>query len=367
MNEQTGFREFLAIVLFTITLRATDMTPAILLPNSNTALWLLPIIWALVITLPLSLLFSLFKQYPQTNLMDLCYQLLGRYGGALAGCLLLSFVLFITVLHSRSYVDILSTLYFEKTPIIAIYVVLLGSSYFIASKGLEIIGRTAWIFLPYVKVMLFLVVVLVWKDLNVDRIFPLSGPGIQPLVMSGASYTFVFGELVLFTLLLPCVKGFQNFKNASWLGLGIVMVELSIFFAAFIMLFDYASAGHLIYPYHQLARVIHIGRFITNMEAFFLLFWTIGSLLRFSIYLYLVTVLLAQTLRLKEYKPLLLPVSTFVILVGIIPENAASIIAVARDDLMLPFVFTTIIVGIPVLLWVVSKGKGKGEAKSCDM
>ncbi len=365
MNEQTGIREFLAIILFTITLRATDMTPAILLPLGQTALWLFPLIWAGVITIPLVILFSLFKRNPNQNLMDLSYQLLGRIGGTIVGCLLLLFVSFITIIHSRSYVDILSTLYFDKTPIIAIYVILLGSSYFIASRGLEVIGRTAWVFLPYVKVMLFFVVLLVWKDLNADRLFPLSGPGVQPLVMNGVSYSFVLGELVLFTLLLPCIKGFQNFKKVSWLGLGIIMIELSIFFAAFIMLFDYASADHLIYPYHQLARIIHIGRFITNMEAFFLLFWSIGSLLRFAIYMYLVTILLAQTLRLKEYKPLLLPVSTFVILVGLIPENAASIIAVARDDLMLPILFTLIIVGVPCLLWVASKVKG--EAQSCDL
>lgn len=356
-NGKIGLREFTALYLLTIAAKFSDITPAFLLPKGLTATWMVPLLSALIISVPFLVLLFVLKKTKSTNLVELMEKTLGSYGSFFMLLILFAIILSAAVLNSRSYVETVNTMYMPQTPLPVLYIVFMAICLFIASKGFENIGRTAWIVLPYVKGALFLLLIFVWEDINVLNIFPLAGPGVWEIAKQGVFQTSLYGEIFLFALLAHLGADDYTFKRASFIGLFIAAIELAGMFAIYIFAFDYTSSAHLSFPFHQFTRMANIGRFLTNMEAFFLVFWFVSAIVRISIYLYVTVYVFAKIARLQSFLPLVLPFAALIIWIGMIPDNVIQVELIYRDNYLLHFSWMAIMI-LPFILWIISRLRG---------
>lgn len=157
-------------------------------------------------------------------------------------------------------------------------------------------------------------------------------------------------------MIFPFVKGFNSFKKGILIGYGIVVMELSLFLAVFIAFFDYPTFEFIAYPFHELLRMIRLGRFVSHVESLFFAFWCVASIIRFSFYLYISAYVFSATLKIKEFEPLLLPLAALTVVIGIIPENNIKNMLYFRGDFILTF-GSLLLFFIPILIYIVSKGK----------
>lgn len=359
---KVGLREFTSLYLLTIATKFSDMTPALLLPLGLTATWMIPIISGCVMAVPFYVLLFVLHKTKSRNLIELIEVSLGRGIGFLITLTLFAISLAATILNSRSYIDAVSTLYMPHTPIAILYIVFIGFCFYIARSGFANMARTAWIVVPYVKIALVFLIVLVWEDINWLYIFPLGGPGLKELAINGLLHSSIYGEVILFAALAHLGVKEHTFKQASWIGLIIVTLELGMMYAIYILSFDYASASHIAYPFHQLARLANIGRFLTNLESFFLVFWFISSIIRVSIYLYVTVYLFSRLIKLENFLPLLLPFTAIILWVGLIPENTIEVELIYRDNYLLQFSWV-LFIALPFVLWLFSSLKGANRER----
>ena len=232
-----GTRGIIAILCMTIGFKLTDMTPTILFDEGKTSTWMIPIISTLALIVPYLVLLSLLKKYKDKGLIDLIYNLTGKYIGFIISFSFFIIILTGTVLNSRSYADIINTMFFPRAPLILIYIQGIVISYFIANRGFENIGRVAWYFFITIKLSLILVILFAWKDVDTSFLFPLWGPGKLEILKSGISNLTMLGEMFLFTILYQYTRNYKIFKKASLLGLLITAFELSLFYAIYINLY----------------------------------------------------------------------------------------------------------------------------------
>lgn len=349
-----GFREFASLITFAIGIKLTDTTPTFLFQSGGNAGWLMPIISYIILMLVMSVMFSVLKNNPGKGLIELIFELTGPVGGFLIGALLFAILLAITALNSRSYVSIVNTMVYQRTPTPILLLILVAAAGYIAILGLEAIGRVAWLIFPYAFTIFILLFFLSWEYIDWLHLFPIAGTGVPRLLKEGLIHTSVFGEILYLLALVPYVRTFKDFRKASVIGFSLSIVNIVLAMAVYLAVFDYPAVRDLAFPFQQLTRAAQFGQVITHVESIFLFFWLMCSVVHFAVYLYLVSFFFARTLRLRKCKSFVLPFAGLVFVLGLIPENA---VVVNRFRGMLIEGASVLYIVLPLILWMLDKQK----------
>jgi hypothetical protein len=251
----------------------------------------------------------------------------------------------------------MSTVYFRRTPVIVLAAMLTGSSCIMAKLGIRAVGRTAWLVMPWILIVVVFFIILVYNLIKVDYLFPLLGSGIRPILVGGVKNTAVYGDLIVMSVVFTQVKNFKHFKIASYFAFGYGVIVLSLLSAIYLMVLDYPPVIINESPFHTVARLIFGGRFISNLEAFFFLFWTIAALVRFSAYTYANAALMSYTLKLENPKRLVIPICALTLIISLAPENMYQNVILIRP--VITYASGIITFSTPFILLVTSKRKVK--------
>lgn len=351
---KVGMKEFLAITLVSMFTKATDTTPDILIFAGKNAAWTMPIFSFLILLIPFLVLLSLLKKHNQ-GLIELLTGIVGKGIGTLVGLLLFILIFTSTTANSRSYIDIVNALFYPKTAIPYLLYLFMFTSFMIAIRGLEAIGRTAWTLFWWFNIAHVILVFLVWKDINWEFLFPIAGPGIQQLAVESYRNVTIYGEIVLLAAFFPFLRSFKEYKQAVFFGWGLSMFWIAFLLAVFTAAFDYPALEDINYSYQQLTRVASFGTF-THLESIFLGVWVIASVLHFAVYLYLVAYIFAKILKLDDFERFILPFAGLAALVGLIPDNVIQLNEVRRINSTIGSIF---FISLPFVLWLVDRWKGR--------
>lgn len=349
-------KEMYALILLVLGSHLADTTPTILAQSGKNAFWQMPVI-AFVVMLPsLLVLLYLLKKYEDKNLVTLIKEILGKYIGGIFVILFFLLVFAELFSYSRTTIDELNEMYFPNSPIIVMYGILIFICIFGAKKGFENIVNTSWIVLPYIKISIFLLAILVMQEAVWHRVFPIWGDGLGLLVVEGAKKGSVFADVFLIALAYTQVKSRKGYVGATVLGSITVLVEITFFYLVYCVLFDYKSIDNVSSPFHEMTRYVSFGTFVTNLETFFMFFWLFTMMIRYVFLLYMVTWIFGELFKIKEFEPLLIPIGFITVVVGMLPRDSIENTLIVRDYIMNGMTLFYFI--LPFLLWSVSWFKG---------
>ncbi|MFC0212399.1 endospore germination permease [Paenibacillus chartarius] len=351
---KSGTREFGSIVLLTIGLKITDTTPTFLFRAGGNAAWMVPLLSGLIFAAAFFVLLSVLHNNPGKGVIDLIFELTGKYAGFVISFLLFVIILMVTAVNGRSYVDIVNVMVYQRTPLPVLFLLLMASACYVASRGLETIGRVAWIVLPYVYALFFLLIFIVWRTADWQHLAPVAGPGMYKLVKESVFHTSLFGEMFFLAALIPYVRTAKNFRMASVAGYGLSVLNMVLATALYIAVFDYPTVVDLAYPFQQLTRTVQIGQAFIHVESVFLFFWLISAVVHFAVYLHVIAFFFARTMRIEQFKPLIMPLTGLVVLMGMLPENISKV-DIYRGMLIQGISLMYII--FPFVLWALDKWK----------
>jgi spore germination protein KB len=128
-----------------------------------------------------------------------------------------------------------------------------------------------------------------------------------------------------------------------------------ILYMSYILVFDSQSVGKITYPFNEATRLVSIGRVITNIETFFLTFWLLVIIVKFAVYLYLVSMLFGYVFNIKEFEHTLIPITILVLLLGLIPTNQLDNIFILKQKIIMYSKYMLLL--LPPLLWLILKVK----------
>lgn len=350
-----GLREFFGITILIIGLKLQDDTPAILFKRLDNAAWIAPIIIGILAIVPLYFLCKIVTAYKGRHLTDIIIQVLGKSMGYAVLFILWILLSSAVVIDTAIYTDIIETMYFRNTPTIVIYGLLMGVCAYGAKKGLEQIGSATWAMLPYIKLSLLIALVLTLVRGNFGFLTPILGPGPLEIMKQSSLKVSIFTDFLYVSFLAPYIRSTQDFRKGMWIGLLYLIFQLTIGFAAFVLLFDYHSVRMLNYPFHETIRYLQLG-FLTNVETFFFPFWLLGAFIRYTVYLYINALLFSKIFNIKHFEFIIPALATLFLFLGLIPESPGFIIYDLRERLL--NLYSPLFFFLPCLLWGVAKLKG---------
>ncbi|GFR39488.1 hypothetical protein PRECH8_27840 [Insulibacter thermoxylanivorax] len=343
-----GAREQLAVATFLIAMKVSDTTPDILIHHAMNAAWLVSLINGLVVLIPLLLILHLLKRY-QTGLYDLLLTLTGRWGSTLIMLFIFLWLFISTFVNSRSYIDIVNTLFFPQTSIEALYVLFLLFCALVSIRGFETLGRMSWLLFWLIAGIVILLLLTTWQHMKISQLFPLLGPGLDVILLRGVTHSSLYVELFLIAFFFPYTTSYKALRDGVWIGFAVSALMLIVFNAVYVMVFDYPAIASMPYPYQQLTRSSSLFGMEAHMDALFLGVWIIAAILHFALYLYILAYLFARLFKIQEFEMLIIPMTGLVLYIGMIQENVMQMIFL-RDVLMMTTSIFYLL--LPFGLWI---------------
>ncbi|WP_163539658.1 endospore germination permease [Gracilibacillus sp. YIM 98692] len=349
-------QEIFAMALIIISIKLTDSTPSLLAQKGQNGFWLIPILSFALILPGFLLMIYLLKKYENKNLIELFESILGQWFGKLIGFILFLFAFFAMTLDSRNYVEQIKLLYFPETPSDLIFIIFFGIVFFGAKKGIEVIGFTSWISFFVLNFFTFLIIVLIWGDIVVERIYPIFGSGLDHLLNQGYQKAAMFSEIFFFLIAYQAAKQTEMFRKGIVIAFTYGFFLIILFYFIYVSVFDYNSIQKLAFPFHDITQYVNFGSFFTNIETIFMIFWLIAAYLKFMILLYAAGWIFGTIFNIQNFDPVLLPLAFLVVTIGLMPFNSIMNELVLRETLFM--IMSPFFIFLPFLLWGIALMKG---------
>ncbi|MET1122745.1 GerAB/ArcD/ProY family transporter [Priestia megaterium] len=261
--------------------------------------------------------YMLFRQYPNLPLTGYVRKIFGKYLGWIIGLLYCLFFLYIAARNVRDFGDLLTSSTLPETPLLAINLSLVLVICYILYLGIEVLGRTAEVFI--VILLLFGVAanffVLVSGDFDFNQIRPFLEHGWRPVLTTAfpSVVSFPFGEMFVFTMLLPYLNRPKLIKKV-WLSALISSGLILSWTAALNM----AVLGLDVMKRSTFPTLATIGKvnlfdFIERLDAIVVFTLLMTVLFKVSIFLYGAILGIAELFKLKSHQRLILPIGVILI------------------------------------------------------
>ena len=189
---------------------------------------------------------------------------------------------------------------------------------------------------------------------------PVLTHSLASLFRATSTLTSFFAEGAVSLMFISSLR--KQGEAFKWLPLPVAalfLITMVVVVAGVTALMGAKETPRLIFPTYELAKTVHLGGFFERFESLVVGIWVSAVGLKLMVIFYAGILALAESLNLRDYRPLVLPGG--VILVALSILEFTDIIQV-RSFIMLywPPLSITVFAGIVSLLWVVALIRKKG-------
>ena len=300
--------------------------------------------------------YFLFRQYPNLLFTGYIREIFGKYIGWIVGLLYCLHFLYICGRNVRELGDLLVSSTLSETPLVAINLSLVLVMCYVIHLGIEVVARTAEVFI----VVLFLLgaagnfFILVSGDVDFHQIRPFLEHGWKPILTTAFPHLtiFPFGEMIVFTMLLPYLNRPQLAKR-TWLAAVISSgLILSWMFLLNTSVLGIDVMQRSVFPTLTAVGKVNLFDFIERLDAIVVFTLLITVFFKASIYLYAAVVGITDLFKLSNYRQILFPIGTIVIFLSL--AMASSFQEQGEEGLLNHYLSIAQLIVIPLLMLIVS-------------
>jgi spore germination protein KB len=316
--------------------------------------------------------YSLFRQYPNLPLTGYARKIFGKYVGWIIGLLYVIFFMYAAARTLRDFGDLLLSSTMTETPLLAIHILFVLVMCYVLYLGIEVLARTAEVFI--VIVFLFGVVgnflVLISGNIDFHNLQPFLENGWKPILKTTfPSTTFLpFGEMLIFTFLLPYLNRPELVKKVWLSALISGGLILSYTTSLNLTVLSVEQVETSTFPLLSTIGKINLFDFIQRMDVIVVLSFLITVFFKVSIFFYGAIIGIVDLFKLKHPQPIILPMGVIILFLSMaIASNFAEHI---EEGLKLAAYYISIpfLVIIPLIMLIVvmirNSFKNKGRSKS---
>jgi len=248
-----------------------------------------------------------------------------------------------------------------ETPLVAILLLGLASVAYMLRQGLEVMARTNEIF---ATMLLFgiLLVILATPQMKLTNFLPFLEADPVSLLKGTLAPLAWFGELITIAVFLPYFNRPQDGYRICALAVFLITFMLGLAIFQVIAVFGPLVPASYLFPTFTSVRLIQLANFVERLEILVVAIWVAGGMLKVGIFYWIIVLGAAQTLGLRTYRPLILPVGVLILALSFI-FHRSSVDMIRYIGLTWPFYGLTHELLLPLFLFGIALLKGKGEKK----
>jgi len=357
-------RQLILLVIISRLVITITFFPALDSPPGNQDVWL-----SVLLSIPVHLILSipvylLWKRFPNQSFIDYSQTILGK-AGKLIGLFYVLYFIHALSMFLYEWSAFLTTIIIPETPVLFILAFVLPFCAYAVIKGIEVIGRLAEFFAPFIFFGLIIIFLLLTKDMDLRVFTPFMEKGLMPILFGALVISLRTSEILVLAMLLPYLKE----KKEKVKFVLISFYSTVAFFWIMCAITVLATLGidltrTLQFSYFEAVRLINIGDFIERIESIHLSVWIISGFLRVTLYYYVIVMGISQIFNFKSYKPLVLCTLTILLPVSLILQSNIAELNTFLSYKIEPLYNLFFVLIIPSLLLFVAVIRKQGEKKA---
>lgn len=292
--------------------------------DGGTASWLLVLLISIVVFVVFTFLARIYKKFSDKDILDVAKLAFGEPGKIIAGLLFMLQFLYLVTIVVREFAEDIKVISLTTTPISIIISLFCIGMLTGAFLGIETLCRINALAVPVLSAAFIFILLLSIPRFDSSKIAPWLGPGPAVLIKKAIPNISAYSELTTLLFIIPYLN-----DKGNYVSIGKYAILASGFFftvgtLTYTLVYQYPMSTEFFLPLYQLARSIAIGRFLSRIEAIFILVWASSAFLYLSSGLYFVTYMFKKSFGLQTRKPLLIPFTILIFSIAMIPENLYS-------------------------------------------
>lgn len=302
--------------------------------------------------------YRLFTYYPTVPFTSYSQQIVGPFFGKGIALVYVLYFLYIAARVLRDFGELLLTFAYPETPLFVLNAVMMLTIMYAAYKGVEVLARAGELFFAflYLIAVLGFVLVIVVGLIDIHRLQPVLEEGwkrVFKVVFTQTLYV-PFGEMIVFTMLFPCVNERKKVKIAGWLAIWLSGINLALTMAMNIAVIGADAVSRSTFPLLNTIQEIRIANFLERLDVLFMIALVIGGFFKISVFFYAGVIGAADLFQIKEHQRLIYPLGLAVLLLSIaIANNFAEHIKEGLNIVTI-YMHIPLQVVIPVLLLIIA-------------
>jgi len=213
--------------------------------------------------------------------------------------------------------------------------------------GIEVVGRVAYMVLPFLVASMLLIVILLIPFYNVYQLVPWQGNGLENAIYHGLTMAGANVGAVILTIYAREFQQAKTTAQALAFGLGGSMLLKMVYAQSYLMTFGVYVGQEKILPFFEMARLVYLNRFLQRIEALLIALWVMVSILAIAISLYTAVYLIARILELPSGRPIVPLVAAIVANIAMMPPDIITVLGYEKPYL---YISSAVIYAIPAVL-----------------
>lgn len=308
-------RQFTIIVTLYTVGTGILIIPASIASEVKQDAWIVATIGTLLSLFLIKLYIILSNKMANLSIVEVTEKFLGNIVGKFIS---LCFVL-LTLLSSGELLyfigNFLQTEVMPETPPVVFAILFNFIILFAAYQGIEVFARTLEILFPIFLFIFIIFLFFVSPQIDIRNVQPVFEVSIPPLIYSVLHFMglFSFPLIVLLMIFPSAINNLQTGKKGFYIGTLVGGFIITTFIALSILVLGVTNTSLRTFPSYTLAQKISVGDFLQRIEIIMAFMWMVTIFVRTFIYFYASLIGISQMLKLKDHRPLILPLGMIAI------------------------------------------------------
>jgi spore germination protein KB len=302
--------------------------------------------------------YFLFRQYPHVPLTGYAKKIFGKYLGWTIGLLYILYFLYMAARLLRDFGELLLSSTMPETPLLAINILFILTICYVLYLGIEVLARTAEVFIVILCFLGFVgnFLILVSGNVRLHNLLPFLEHGWKPILTTAFPLvtTFPFGELLVFTFLLPYLNRSTSVKKV-WLS-SLIISGLILSYTAGIntSVLGVEEVERSTFPLLSTIGKINLFEFIQRLDAIVVFTLLITVFFKTSIFFYAALIGIADLFKLKNHQQMVLPTGFIIIFLSMVMAANFSEHIEEGLNITVHFLHIPFLIIIPLFMLLVS-------------
>lgn len=328
--EGTGQLSSLQVILLIVSGRlitAYAYMPISNTPPANQDLWieiLLSGIYTSIIGAPM---LYLSGKFPDMTLVEYSEKILGRFLGKVFGIIFISFLSFVSMMDLLGMSEFLGSTIMPETPAYATMFFMLAACVYTIYKGIEVIGRTAEIFVPFIIFTIIIFILLSVKDMDFKVFLPILRDSTFYEVNFVAFNTATrFFDVLILCMVVPNLKNKGDLNRIFFTSIIIAVVFFCVIAVSVYAVLGIKQTEHSNYPFFTFVCQINVFDFIQRIESINVIEWIAGTFIKYCTNIYFAALGMASITKAKSYKYFIIPISAILFVIAYFSSLSKSVV-----------------------------------------